>query len=119
MRHLGDTRLLAASMNGYTLLRPQQLMLVLTVCDSDLAVYDTRFPPSRSRGGPLLALEGHSNAYTTSLGFDVYRDNFVALGAALSLVHVALVLIRSTAQLARIGVSGFGRSTHGQQRESH
>lgn len=65
---------------------------------SSLGVFDLRFPSTPSsrpspasrapqgagvaRSTPLLELKGHVNTFTVDLGFDVWRDEWVAAGAS-------------------------------------
>ncbi|GAA6048333.1 hypothetical protein JCM3770_000954 [Rhodotorula araucariae] len=71
--------------------RPHQL--VVAGMDGFLGVFDLRFPPPSSarvasasratadggtRPSPLLELKGHVNSFITDLGFDVWRDEWVA-----------------------------------------
>ncbi|TNY18434.1 hypothetical protein DMC30DRAFT_54829 [Rhodotorula diobovata] len=68
--------------------RPHQV--VVAGMDGSLGVYDLRFPsrpPPASRAGPagaatstpLLEIKGHVNSFTVDLGFDVWRDEWVAV----------------------------------------
>ncbi|GAA5838751.1 hypothetical protein JCM11251_006726 [Rhodosporidiobolus azoricus] len=74
-------------------IKEQPYLLLAAGMDGFLGVFDLRFPPrpssrpfpaSSSSGAakptstPLLKLEGHVNSFTQGLGFDVWKDDFVA-----------------------------------------
>ncbi|KPV72435.1 uncharacterized protein RHOBADRAFT_55900 [Rhodotorula graminis WP1] len=75
-------------------LKEQPHHVVVSCMDGSLGVFDLRFPstsfsrPSSAsrapqgggatRSSPILELKGHANSFTVDLGFDVWKDEWVA-----------------------------------------
>ncbi|ORY83547.1 hypothetical protein BCR35DRAFT_331198 [Leucosporidium creatinivorum] len=60
--------------SSVTHVRRLQDGLLVAGMDGSLGMYDLRFPSTK----PYLVLEGHVNSFTSDIGLDVWRDDFVA-----------------------------------------
>ncbi|BGP49977.1 DDB1- and CUL4-associated factor 4 [Rhodotorula kratochvilovae] len=103
--------------------RPHQV--VVAGMDGFLGLYDLRFPSSSStrpapasrattsgtaKPTPVVELKGHVNSFATDLGFDVWRDEWVA--AALSFAALDPLRLRSQGYVERLtpdSAAGEGR----------
>jgi len=101
-------RVILAGMNGcahLSLSYAEILELIRINARSSIGIYDLRFPLSsslaralskptsaspRPSSNPIMSLKGHYNSFSTDLGFDTYRDEFLIAGSPFSpFLHLA------------------------------